>query len=135
MFRGFSSCKTLKTFGVRFRRAGGAGPGKKRKMAWRRGAKNLHRGKKRIRVDLDNGSMLWCNQTLSLEKDDKMYHPFMNDLRDKGYWLPHWLDLHPERTVEETPENIQSEEHDLSSHSTPDYTDSGWKITKQRLGR
>eukprot|EP00493_Phyllostaurus_siculus_P006283 UN06344 len=59
----------------------------------------------------------------------------MNELRDKGYWLPHWLDLHPERKVEDHPGHIQDEEIVFYHHSSSEYTDEGWKITRQRLGR
>eukprot|EP01084_Bolivina_argentea_P140148 246472_1 len=44
-----------------------------------------------------NGSgRMWCYHSLNMDYDKKFYLPFMNMLRNEGYWTPHWLDLHPD---------------------------------------
>merc|ERR1719499_2702916 len=117
---------------VRYRRGCGR-PSKKKRINTKWAALIFSRGKKRIRVNINNNDRSWSSHTLNLHKDDNVYHPFLNELRDKGYWLPHWLDLHQHRQVESEPEFLQAPENVFEHHSSSEkFTDEGWKITKQR---
>lgn len=42
-----------------------------------------------------------------MDYDKKFYLPFMNMIRNDGYWTPYWLDIHPQnKEIKETPNDI-----------------------------
>ena len=43
---------------------------------------------------------VWCYHSLNMDYDKKFYLPFMNMIRNEGYWTPYWLDIHPDKNNE-----------------------------------
>ena len=52
---------------------------------------------RKTQVRQNASGRVWAHHTLNLDFDKKFYLPFMNMLRNEGYYIPYWLDLHPKR--------------------------------------
>mmetsp|Transcript_22911 Transcript_22911/g.36786 ORF Transcript_22911/g.36786 Transcript_22911/m.36786 type:complete len:209 (-) Transcript_22911:2-628(-) len=50
---------------------------------------------KHTQVRINGSGRQWCYFNLNMPYDKKFYLPFMNILRNEGYYTPYWLDLHP----------------------------------------
>lgn len=52
---------------------------------------------RKTQVRQNQSGRMWAHHALNLDFDKKFYLPFMNILRNEGYYVPYWLDLHPKR--------------------------------------
>ena len=76
---------------------------------------------KHTQVRENASGRMWCYHSLRTEYDKKFYLPFMNMVRNEGYWTPYWLDIHPNNKIITNTQNTPKEIHDPKKYNLTEW--------------